>query len=313
MSKKNILVFTNLLSQYLEANVSLIKSLHKISLIQNLAKDVVMAASNIEEKLEKGTTLSLALDECCYIKFPKVYIAFVSSAEKTGNIKGTFNFLLERESIIYKRKTDLISLSIYPIAVVILSFLGSLLLVKYGALLVPNITGKFDDLLFKKNAIYGCIKANFFLILICFGGIYFFKKMFSSSPELDLFRAINFLTTGGIDLHLALVTSMSIVEGNNCNEKKLVSVIEDLEKGQSISKSFEKFGKKYSYYFCIAEDCNDFSSTIKNIVKAGEEKENRNSKRVMEFMEPSIMACVAIYIIILLKTVVMPVLFDYGI
>jgi len=312
MSRNDILVFTKLISQYLDANIPLKESLKKISEIRNIQKNVSLAAFEIELQMEKGTIFSLALKECCLIHFPKVYIAFISSSEKVGNLRQTFLFLLERENNIYKRKSDLISICVYPIVVVLMAFVGSILLIKFGANLVPNITGTFDELAFKNKAILGCVKANIFLFSFFAIGLYVLKKTFGSNFELDLFRALFFLISGGIDLHYALVTSMSVVENTNSCEKKLVNAISSLENGQSISKAFEYFGKYYSTYFCIAEDCNDLTKTMKNIVQAGEEKEKRISKRIMEYVEPCVMSCVAVYIIILLKNIVMPVMFNYG-
>ena len=89
MSKKEIVQFTSVLSELLSSDMTLRSALEIMSDMTGLRRACALAASEIKSYLAEGSRFSIALKKCQSLSFDDVYIAFVCSAEKSGNLEKT--------------------------------------------------------------------------------------------------------------------------------------------------------------------------------------------------------------------------------
>lgn len=312
MKSDTVLLFTRLMAELTKADMPLHTALHAIVDMHSVPLNVKQTAYEVKQQLEKGTSFSLALAQCTVASFGSVYVAFVSSAQETGFISETFSFLLQQEEQKAQRRAAVASLCVYPFVVIFAACVGSALLVKLGSSIVPNVMGTFNEALYKRNAIIGFIKALSFLCIFAVSGAILLKFKMGRNAKLDLFRALTFLTKAGVDLNHALETALPVVQTESRVERYVLQVLTSLEQGRTVSESFAVFGSECALSLEMAQNSSSLYQTFSHLTKVYEEREKRTVKRCVDFVEPSVMCAVAVFLIILLKSVIMPVLYSYG-
>lgn len=309
MSERDRALFTHLMAELTSADVPATASLSAIAGMNGVPTKVKLAAADIASRLASGTSLPLALSQCAVIAFSPEYRAFVFSAEETGRLAETFSFLSLREELHAKRKSDAVTVCLYPLIIVIASFWGSVLFLKYSSRLLPNLMGSLNMVTYKAEAMNGFLKANVFLASFAGAFIFFFKKLIGTHHALDLFCALSFLTESDVDLYRALETTLPLVHGDMKCEMQVLATMDALKKGEPLPHAFNSFGKACELSLELAENGSTIHAAFARLAATGEEKEKQTVKRCMDFVEPVVMAAVAVYLIILLKAAIMPVLF----
>ena len=89
--------------------------------------------------------------------------------------------------------------------------------------------------------------------------------------------------------------------------------MEDVSIGKKIGESIGNFGKNFRLYAQVAECSGNLEKTFKQICHSLESKFSRLEKLSMDLTNPVMILVAGIYIIILLKNIIMPVLFNFGI
>lgn len=313
MSNKNRFLFVKILNSLLESDIALSKALCIIQKMKSAKKAVRKAAEEIELYLQQGSLLSVALQKCSAIEFNSIYGAFVSCAQSGGSIKKVFTFLYLREYGLRQKKQKLIYSIIYPVFVTLVAMTGCILLMTFGKNIIPNISGKFDFDLYKQNAVKGCISANLFLVACIIAFCLAIKNLFSMEEYVDSFKILNFLTASGVDFYNALKTSLLAAKENKKLKKQIILALCDLEHGHKASKACQRFGEEFLLQIELAEQSGQADKALNSICESLEKKNEEWSKVFMQMTEPLSMTALAIYITLLLKTVVMPALFEYGI
>lgn len=313
LSRKQIFQFTSTLSELLSSDMTLHSALEIMSGMTGLHKNCNMAACEIKSYLAEGSKFSLALKKCQILNFDEAYIAFVCSAEKSGNLERTVSFLKEREKNKVNRFTKLLTMCVYPGFVILLTFIGGLIMAFYSTKLVVDLTGNFDFDVYKKNVVTGCIEANLFLLFSAAGLIYVLKSYLDKTILLDVFTVLDFVTESGVELCSGLETAVLIAEKNMKIKNQILKTIEDIYGGKKIGEAIGNFGKNFKLYAQVAEHSGLLNKVFKQICGSLKSKFSKTEKICMELINPVIMCVVGIYIIILLKKIVMPVLFNFGI
>ena len=312
MSDKNRFLFVKVLNSLLESDVSLSKAFCIIQKMKSVKSTVRAAAKEIELYLQQGSLFSVALQKCSSIEFNSLYGAFVSCAQNGASIRKIFDFLYRREYGLRQKKQKLLFSIIYPVFVTIVAMTGCILLMTFGKNIIPDISGKFDFESYQKNAVQGCIAANLFLLacicLFCLA----IKNLFSREEYLDAFKVLNFLTSSGLDFYNALKTSLLAAKKNKRLKNQIVLAICDLEHGHKASKACQRFGEEFLLQIELAEESGHADKALNSICENLEKENEEWSKVFMQMTEPLSMTILAIYITLLLKTVVMPALFEYG-
>lgn len=298
----NVLQFTQVLCQFLYANVSLSNSLKLVSEMKNIYRPVRKAAFELTKKLEEGTSFSTAINQCESIKFPDSYSSFLEIAQETGNILETMKFLEETEIEKNTNRNEFITISLYPLFVTILSFALSILLYKYSSLF--SMSSAADKSVLIKAAVFLLTSAfSFFLIL---------KKVFDDRKMINLLHALSFLVSSGTDIKTSLEISISIAQEKNSMEKKILCAIDELERGKKMSEAFSFLSKRNKYIFEVENTCGNMARSLKNLLLMENQCRVEKMRRVKNLCEPVMIVIVSIYILILAKGLVLPLLFDYS-
>lgn len=300
-NSKNILQFNHVFSQYINANVSILNSLMLISQMKSVSKKVKKAAMELHQRLEEGTQFSTAIRHCEEISFPKSYAAFLEIAQETGRLNETIEYLEQTQIRKNEIKNEFITISIYPLFIIIMSFSLSIILYKYSSCFA--MTSSADNSVFIRSAVF--LLTSIFLYFVIM------KKIFSENILLNLINALSFLTSSGIDIKTSLEISINVVEEKRSVERNILNAIDSLERGFSVADAVSFLSKKNRYVFEIENTCGNISRSFKNLLKLENARRNETLKRVKNLCEPIMILIVSVYILIIAKGLVMPLLFDY--
>lgn len=313
MSKKELVQFITTLSDLMNSDLELNSALEIMSQMSGLKKNCNSAALEIKKYLSEGSKFSIALKKCQSINFDEVFIAFICSAEKSGDLKSTIMFLKKREQEKMNRKNKILGMSIYPAFVVFISFAGGLILSFYATTLVADINGSFNFAEYKKNVAEGMFSANLFLLCFVCAFIYVLQNMISKNILLDVFKIIDFMMKSNVGFYSALETSLLIADKNTKIKNQILKSITDISSGEKIGKVINNFGNDFTLFVQVAEFSGNLSNAFNQICLFLENKMKEKEKIYLELINPIIMCVTGLYIVILLKKVAMPVLFNFGI
>lgn len=307
-----MLKFTEAVNTVLQSDVNLGQAVEMVQKMDGLPVKVVQAASQINRSLEQGRLFSNALADCEAIHFTPDYIVFIAASEKGGSVKSTFDFLLKREKEKERRRNSLISICAYPLLVVIAAFAGGLLLALKSNDIVPDLSGSFNRDLYKSQVVWGCIKSNSFLFSSALFLFIWLKNLIDRNVLFDVFSILSFLLRGHLSLDEALRISVLSAEKNDGVKRRIIHGRELLEQGNPVSRVIECIDRNCALYARFAEVSGNLNDAFSQMTLYLEDKKIRREKICMDLIEPIVMFVVAAYIIILLKSIVMPVIFYYG-
>ena len=287
---------------YVKQGLSLSQSL--LVMKGNPKSDMVSrAAEKIYEALENGSLFSNALKACHAVSFDDVYIAFVSLAEKNGDLKTALSYLkekLERESE-YRKK--LIGVSVYPVFVVLLSVGASVFVGLY--------TDTADITLLAKYV--------FALLCICAFLFYVIVRMLGENRLFEAFSAVDFLLRNGIELSEAVACAIQIAGPSSRIGKLFENARIRLSYGMDLQNSFlcgnghfEIYSSKLkeAFYYADAAGCkDDLFGRIAAYLKS--EKE-RSRDICLSMVEPLFIVVAGGFILVLLMTFFMPLINGMG-
>lgn len=307
---KNIVLFTRLMSEFLESGVSISTALKIISQMKGASTEVKKAALEIHSMLEMGYDFSLALKNCSVIQFSYQYVSFVKASQESGQLDKTFDFLLKREREAKEKREKLFMTSIYPLIVLVFAIGGSVLLYFFGDKLVVDISGTFDKSIFRKNAFEGIIQANLFLLTCILGFFLFYKRNNDKNLQMDFFNVVSFMTSSGLDLFNSFKLALPLVDKNEGIKRKVIVSMVEMEKGLPLAKVLERFGSDLSAFVEMAEVSGSMSKAFIQYTNLWERRKKKRDKLFENLLEPVLMAVLALYLIILLMKVLGPVMFN---
>lgn len=297
-----VLQFTKIICQYLNANVSIKNSLSLISRMKSANGKVRRAAEEIERKLCEGSSFSAAISQCENIAFPKIYTSFLEIAQETGNICETMSYLEATENEKKDNKNDLKTICLYPVFVTILTFIFSIVLYRYSSFF--TLSADVKKSVFIKSTVFISVSA-----VACF---WFLKRIYLQTKKLNLLNGLSFLVSSGVDIKTSLEISISLAEEKKSLERKILSAIDELERGKNISEAISFLSSKDKYIFEIENTCGNLSRSLKTLLVLENERRNEKLKRIKNLSEPVMILIVSIYILIMAKGLVIPALFNYS-
>ena len=312
MNDRNVLKFTQVIHAVLQSGMNLGQAMEMIQKMNGMPQKVIQAAVQINASLEQGRLFSNALADCDAIHFGPEYVAFIAAAEKGGSVQATFDFLLKREKEKEKRKNSMTSICAYPLVVIIVAFAGGLLLAFNSQKIVPDVSGTFKFELYGRQVVWGCVKANGFLLSSAFFLFMLFRHFINKNIVFDVFSIMSFLLNGQLSLDEAMRISVLSAEKNDGLKRRIIRGRELLQLGNPVSSVIECIEKNCALYAGFAEINGDLKNAFVQMTSYLEDKKTRREKMCMDTVEPLTMCVVASYIIILLKNIVMPVIFYYG-
>lgn len=266
-------------------------------------KDCVSrAALAIYSALEKGSYFSNALRTCGFITFDNVYISFIQLAEKNGDLKSAVLYLkekLEREAADKKR---LYGAAVYP---------GFVILLSIGACIFIGLYTKTADFNLLLKYILG-------LLLVCTGVFFMIVKMLGNDRLSEAFLAVDFLLRNGIELSEAVGCAVQVA-GPSCKignlfENARIKLSYGMDLVTAFSCSSQKPGGLYysklreAFYFAdVGGSKDDLFGRIAAFLVS--EKDRRRTL-CMSLIEPVFITITGIFLLMLLITFFMPLIYD---
>lgn len=299
-------------SQFLSLLLSLTESGLPLSVALKVLcqkKDTEKAASKIMEALEKGESVSEAV--CKSSARFKNYQTMLSCAEESGDIENALKGMTEEISEKEREVRNLIAVSLYPLAMCILAFVLSIVLIVYG---IPYISliAEVDEGEFMEAV----VRANVFLIFSAVILFVFIRK-FSSRYDFCyvLFLNLYYLNKSGVGMEDALRVLM---REKYFSEKELgciSNIMRGLRGGEKLYKLCEKDRRFDAFcisWLFVAEESGEDEKAFKKIYENYRIKKKERSEAVMRITEPALLGISGIYILILIAGCVIPVFMNLG-
>ena len=311
MSKKE-LVFLQTIDDLLQSDLNIKSSLDVMAKMKGLPKKVSKASVEIRSDLEAGSLLSNAMGNCTSLKFKESQIAFVESAQRSGKLGDTFSFLRCREEKCSARNEKIFGMCVYPVIVILMAFIGGIVLSVYAPSLVPDFSRNFDYDLYHRNVIAACVKANLLLCIFGLTLVLIARKNAFEYQRLDVASALKFLAEAGTDMDSSLHMAFLVAGKNQYLKESVLDAMLQMENGEPLPSVMDMFGGNAKSFFEIALVSGNLKTAFSSLVISMEKKLQKTESLFISLMEPVTICFVGAYILILLKDVAMPVLFNTG-
>ena len=298
--------FSASLLELLESGIPLDTSLEVIHSQGGAGGSVRKLAGEILGKLAEGYTFSASL-AMSSVHADEKYITLVSASESGGSITSALRFITERAERRREAEARIKTVSVYPAVVVLVALAGSIALLCFQGEFLVSIPA--EDL-------YGGV---FTAVCVLFAGIaavaLYVKKSMTENSLQPVFFALGFLSEAGFDL----ASSLDIAIMYSADDKKLsnalLGVQRMLAEGSSLGdafRSFKVFPKDVAARLSLADIHGNTGAVCGSIADAIEKKDARRRNACMQLIEPLLIICTGLYILILAETIVLPFMTSYG-
>ncbi|WP_068449122.1 type II secretion system F family protein [Caviibacter abscessus] len=321
--------FIRQLYSLVNSNIELLDTLNIIRF--NFKNKQLNKILKLKKSLENGDSLSKAFKN---ISNDKEFLMFITTAEKTGNLKQVLKLLYEKYDMIYKIKMELISLMIYPIIVISVTII---ILIMIMIFLIPKFVEIYEDLnqelpnvtIFIINTSkiinkYYYLILIFLLILIIFSKLFIrynkkiFDKFILQLPLVKEFLILNFSQSMYITLssNIDIIDSLKLcLQTENIHFKLVINKITNkILKGEDIYdifKSLTFFDIEYRSYLIIAGNTGKLSESFKILSMIYKNRIENKIKIYLKLFEPISIVFIAFIIGIIVFAIMLP-LFSIG-
>lgn len=340
LTKSEILQFTQTLSLLLNSNLSLKDSLNTAALgfkkgrIHNLLNTLI-------DGLTKGESFAELISNPMW-GFPKLYNGLIKVGEKTGNITGIINqlnFYLDRE----KKLRDKISgAMIYPIFIITISTLFSLLftfvILPQFRTMFESFGGDISDILNKRaqTFTYLVISSISLLAVIFILNVYVkqlkkrdleraaifekqlfkipkFGKAYMNNQCLNFLFALKVLSESKLNIEESLLYAREVIS----NSYMLIQIdyIRDrIIKGEKLSKSFSEsiFPSRISSFIEVGEKTGDINEVLESLSNYYLKENNREIDLFMALIDPLFTLLIGSSILVMIVLFILPLLSNMG-
>ncbi len=332
MSDKDIKIMCRQISGMLKAGCDI------ISIFETLIESSENKSAYIVEKaIEKGKNLteSFALTN----KFPKFFINMIYAGERSGEIDYVFDRLAQYYEREDKIKSKLINASIYPLILLAISFISLNIIF---LIVIPDFKEAFDFETLNKSTwtkmifkISDLLKNNFIYIYLIIAFILYIivrsfqknikAKMFLDEMKFKIFklkeinqliisekvaRVLSILLGSGIHITEAMEITRETI-GNSYAERKMKIVAKNIEKGNSLSKSFQAAGifpQSFISMLKSGEESGNFDNSLKEISVFYGDELDKEIDRFIRLIEPVMIIIMGIIVAILMISLIYPML-----
>lgn len=310
-----------------------------LSVFETLIESSTVKTSYMLSIASKGIRSGKNLTESFALTngFPKFFINMIYAGENSGNI----DYVFEKLSEYYERedriKTKLISASIYPIILLIVSFIAANIIF---VVVVPDFKTAFDmddsilplstriifsasDFL-RKNALYlyiGTAVTMYFAVKTARQSMIFrfwldekkfkiprIKKINELVISEKISRTLALLMGSGVHITEAMNIAIDTVD-NTYAERKLKITCQNIEKGNSISRSIQAAGifpKSFVSMLKSGEESGNFDSSLIAVSMYYREELDKEIDRIIKLIEPVMILIMGFVIGIAMVSLIYP-------
>ena len=288
--------FSSSLLELLESDIPLKTCLEVLSSGTGVNERTKRLASELLEKLSEGYTFSASLAS-----------SSVHVPEAGGSITSALRFITEHSERKKAAESRIKTVSIYPAVVVLIALAGSFVLLYFQSEFMMSIPA--ED-------IYSGI---FTAVCVLLSGIaavaLYVKKSMTENSLYPVFFALGFLSDAGFDFASSLEIAIMYSADDKEVSRSLVGVQKMLTEGASLGdafKSFKIFPKDISARISLADIHGNTGSVCRSIADSIERKDTQRRNVCMQLIEPLLIICTGLYILILAETIVLPFMTSYG-
>lgn len=298
--------FSSSLLELLESDIPLKTCLEVLSSGTGVNERTKRLASELLEKLSEGYTFSASLASSS-VHVPEKFITLISASEAGGSITSALRFITEHSERKKAAESRIKTVSIYPAVVVLIALAGSFVLLYFQSEFMMSIPA--ED-------IYSGI---FTAVCVLLSGIaavaLYVKKSMTENSLYPVFFALGFLSDAGFDFASSLEIAIMYSADDKEVSRSLVGVQKMLTEGASLGdafKSFKIFPKDISARISLADIHGNTGSVCRSIADSIERKDTQRRNVCMQLIEPLLIICTGLYILILAETIVLPFMTSYG-
>lgn len=304
--EKTFFSFSVSLLELLESEIPLKNSLEVLSAENSINMNVKKMSTEILEKLSEGFSFSSALNLSSF-SIKERYLTLISASESGGSLIQALKFIKE----IFTQKKELEerikSVSLYPSLVVSIALAATFVLLHFRNEFLVSVP---------ENELYSGV---FTAIAVLFAGIgavaLYIKKAMGENVLYSVFFALSFLSEAGFDFSNCLdIAIMYSVQDKEIN-KALLNVKTKIQEGEGLGEAFSHFKifpKEIVARLSLAEIHGNIDKVTKGIAKSIEKKDVAKRNQCMQLIEPLLILCTGLYILILVETIVLPFLTSFG-
>lgn len=304
--EKTFFSFSVSLLELLESEIPLKNSLEVLSAENSINMNVKKMSVEILEKLSEGFSFSSALNLSSF-SIKERYLTLISASESGGSLIQALKFIKE----IFTQKKELEerikSVSLYPSLVVSIALAATFVLLHFRNEFLVSVP---------ENELYSGV---FTAIAVLFAGIgavaLYIKKVMGENVLYSVFFALSFLSEAGFDFSNCLdIAIMYSVQDKEIN-KALLNVKTKIQEGEGLGEAFSHFKifpKDIVARLSLAEIHGNIDKVTKGIAKSIEKKDVAKRNQCMQLIEPLLILCTGLYILILVETIVLPFLTSFG-
>lgn len=334
--EKEIVLFTRQLAILVGAGVSLIEGLRSIALQTKNFKfrDII---DNIGDQIEGGSMLSHALSKFTDV-FPPFYISVVKNGEMTGKLSYSLNFLAEYTERNYRFKENLRGILLYPIFVVVFSFLVLLFLTFFVFPTFENlIAERAISLPFVSKIVFSFskfLRENILGFLLMFFGLIIFGISFlrrEEGKELwdryslripflgEILKQI-YVTRIGENLSLLISSGLPITRafeltadtvGNQVIKNILLVVKDEIKKGSSFSKVLAIYPEIFTPFFvqmvAVGERTGTLDKALMTVAAFHQKEVERVLEDFIKILEPILLILLGVFVGTIVGAVIIPI------
>ena len=298
--------FSVSLLELLESEIPLKNSLEVLSAENSINMNVKKMSAEILEKLSEGFSFSSALNLSSF-SIKERYLTLISASESGGSLIQALKFIKE----IFTQKKELEerikSVSLYPSLVVSIALAATFVLLHFRNEFLVSVP---------ENELYSGV---FTAIAVLFAGIgavaLYIKKAMGENVLYSVFFALSFLSEAGFDFSNCLdIAIMYSVQDKEIN-KALLNVKTKIQEGEGLGEAFSHFKifpKEIVARLSLAEIHGNIDKVTRGIAKSIEKKDVAKRNQCMQLIEPLLILCTGLYILILVETIVLPFLTSFG-
>ena len=304
--EKTFFSFSVSLLELLESEIPLKNSLEVLSAENSININVKKMSTEILEKLSEGFSFSSAINLSSF-SIKERYLTLISASESGGSLIQALKFIKE----IFTQKKELEerikSVSLYPSLVVSIALAATFVLLHFRNEFLVSVP---------ENELYSGV---FTAIAVLFAGIgavaLYIKKAMGENVLYSVFFALSFLSEAGFDfsncLDIAIMYSVQDKEINMALQNVKTKIQEGEGLGEAFS-HFKIFPKDIVARLSLAEIHGNIDKVTKGIAKSIEKKDVAKRNQCMQLIEPLLILCTGLYILILVETIVLPFLTSFG-
>lgn len=306
----SVLAFTEGLSELLNSGMDLSGSLAVLD---------GKIAAEVRARVDEGEMLSVAVMTCRSAVFPDWYVAFVSAAESRGSLAATMAHLSRTLSERRSAREKFVGAVAYPLFIVFLTAVCAVVaLLSYSSVFStadgggPLLGVGVDYDSFRNGALRSCAVGAFFLAAVAAAFVAVLRRCLAVDPCVSLFRSLSFLSDCGVPVVDAIDCSACVVEDSPRLCAALVAVKSDLMEGGNVPGAFGKALSEAGFMF---ESRAAFSSlsvaaaggnggAFSKVAEAVEKRSEKWRKTVLSFEQPVLLCAAAVFLAIVMKSVV---------